>query len=317
MSWQQLLRRGHRAVAGAAAGCRKPRIGEPAARRAWGFYASAAGAGGASLGLVACHSLLRQHGPGLCEGKAEQGSGCEENVDEDDEDFDYRFAKPPVTPADIDLQCSVSVTGGLLSGTRPVADLVTTSTFTLPVERGWPRDVNTPDDVARFMCGVIADRLPRWTAGYCSLDLTGAPQALRGGQGWPSAGSRRPPAALRWRSLPEAAPALLTLRKLDGQEGAAYLLGGLFCAGKPVVIRITCEPIGVRRQRSDGEDEEGLDLRVTTRLEGFPVAGRAWLVGGRWWFKRVRLPLVGRLFDDFHTMLHEQMMLHYVAALVS
>jgi len=267
---------------------------------------------GAGVALGPC---LVAPPPCACDSEGARAAGQGEAADEEeeDEDFDFEFAKPPVTPAAMDLQSSVSVSGGLLAGRRPVADLVTSSTFTLPVERGWPRDTNSAEDVARSMCAVVADRLPRWAADHCELDLHGAPLRQRSGEGWPPAGGEGAPATLRLRRLPAAVPPLLTLRQLDDEDRGAvgYLLGGLLCAGAPVRLRVSCEPTGV----FGGEGEERLDLRVTTSLEGFPIAGRGWLVGGRWWFKRVRLPLVRRLLEGFHGMLHDQMMLHYVAAL--
>ena len=70
--------------------------------------------------------------------------------------------------------------------------------------------------------------------------------------------------------------------------------------------------------RPQVEDGERLDLHLTTALIDFPVAGAAWGwlgCGGRWWFQQVRLPAIRRLFTAYHEMVHEQMMLYYVAAL--
>jgi len=237
--------------------------------------------------------------------------GSESEVGDDDEEFDYHFAQPPTAQVELDLCSSVTVNGGLLSATRPTADLVTSSCFALPVERGWPRDINQPEEVATFMCEVIADRLPRWVADDCRLNLIGAPMRLRSARGWPAVGDAAAPAELRWDFLQAPMPPLITLRRLQADDGNGFLLGGLLCAGRPVVLRISCESLGVRSV--DGE--ERLDLRVITHLEGFPIAGRAWLIGARWWFKRVRLPTVQRVLQVFHIMLHEQMMVHYVAAL--
>jgi hypothetical protein len=57
---------------------------------------------------------------------------------------------------------------------------------------------------------------------------------------------------------------------------------------------------------------------VSTALNGFPVAGAAWGwlgCGGRWWFERFRLPTLRKMLQAYHEMVHEQMMLYYVAAL--
>jgi len=248
----------------------------------------------------------------VCDEKPLGIDGSESEEEDDDDEFDFHFAQPPVAQVELDLDSSVNVKGGLRSASWPTADLVTSSCFALPVERGWPRDVNRPEEVATFMCEVIADRLPRWVADDCRLDLIGAPLRLRSTSGWPVVGDdAATPAELRWSFLPAPLPPLITLRRLQANDGVGFLLGGLLCAGRPVILRIACESRGV----CSVDGEERLDLRVTTSLEGFPIAGRAWFVGARWWFKRVRLPTVKRVLQGFHVMLHEQMMVHYVAAL--
>lgn len=259
------------------------------------------GVGGISLPLLK-----------LC--RCQAGSGPKgESEDDDEDDFEYNFAKPPVTPADINFECDLCCKGGLLSGTRPLANITTSSTFSLPVERGWPRDINRPDEVAESMCAVIADRLPRQVASQFGLVLDGAPLRMRSLEGWPRSDSDGPPATLRWWLLPAPLPPLLTLRKLEDSGGSGYILGGLLCAGRPVLLHFTCKSLGVCR--SGEEEDERLDLRLTTQLTGLPLAGRAWVIGGRWWFKRVRFPTVRGVLEDFHTLLHQEMMFFFVAAL--
>merc|ERR1719181_1276742 len=55
------------------------------------------------------------------EGKQLEGLDCHD-IDAEDDDFEFNPAMPPVVPADFDVQQSVSVTGGLLSGSWPVAE---------------------------------------------------------------------------------------------------------------------------------------------------------------------------------------------------
>lgn len=234
---------------------------------------------------------------------------------DDDEGFEYRFAKPPVTPAAIDWALSVRIFAGK-GGARPTVEVVAASTFSLPVERGWPRDSLSSADVASSMRDVLADRLPRWAATTCQFELDGAPPQLRGMRGWPELSTEAQPASMRCWLLPAPLPPVLTLCRLsEGQGVAGFALGGLACAGAAAAkLEVVCEPICSIHEGG----EERLDLRLTTRLSGMPVAGRAWAMvgcGGHWWFERVRLPLIRSLLEGFHTMVHEQMMVNYVATL--
>lgn len=243
----------------------------------------------------------------LCESGEEttQADTATTNDDEEDEEFDFNFAKPPVAPAPLELRFSVQVKPGV-AGQRPVSDILVQSVFSLPVERGWPRDKLSPAEVAASMSGVLADRLPRFAADYWDLRLTGAPLQLRGGiDHWP-AGDQKP-AELRSDYLPEPFPALVSLRRLAGSETG-------FVLNSATTLTVSCTSLGVRKVDAD----ERLDLELTTRLQDFPVAGWAWgLVGcgGRWWFEKYRLPVLRRLLEAYHQMAHEQMMLFYVAAL--
>ena len=80
-------------------------------------------------------------------------------------EFDFNFAKPPVAPAPLELRFAVQVKPGA-AGQRPMSDILVQSVFSLPVERGWPRDKLSPAEVAESMSGVLADRLPRFAADY-------------------------------------------------------------------------------------------------------------------------------------------------------
>lgn len=221
--------------------------------------------------------------------------------DEDDEDFDFNFAKPPVVSAPIQLKFSVQVKPSE-AGQRPTADIQVHSTLSLPVERGWPRDQLEPKDVASFMAEVLADRLPRFAADFWNLHLVDAPLQLRGYQQW----SSEHPAQLRSTWLPKICPACVMLQRLPSEIG--------FDLGPSGKLTVACEPVGVQTT----EDGERLDLQVSTALNGFPVAGAAWGwlgCGGRWWFERFRLPTLRKMLQAYHEMVHEQMMLYYVAAL--
>lgn len=246
----------------------------------------------------------------LCE-SCEGGRQADTATTDDDEEaeFDFNFAKPPVAPAPLELRFAVQVKPGA-AGQRPMSDILVQSVFSLPVERGWPRDKLSPAEVAESMSGVLADRLPRFAADYSDLRLTGAPLQLRGGiDHWPAAGDQKP-AELRSEYLPEPFPPIVSLRRLAGSEVG-------FSLNSVTTLTVSCTSLGVRNV--DGADaEERLDLELTTRLQDFPVAGWAWgLVGcgGRWWFEKYRLPVLRRLLEAYHQMAHEQMMLFYVAAL--
>ncbi|CAE8711679.1 unnamed protein product, partial [Polarella glacialis] len=199
--------------------------------------------------------------------------------------------------------------------------VVMQSTFSLPVERGWPRDSLLPDEVAVSMRGALADRLPRFAADQFGVELQGAPPQWRGGlAAWPSVDSETPPATFRHWLLPGFAPPLLSLHRLsEVATGDGFSLGGIVCAGaQSAELHVACEALGCFPGAAD--EDERLDIRLTTRLVGFPVAGRAWALvgcGGQWWFETVRLPLLKGMFEDFHRMVHEQMMVYYVAALKS
>ncbi|CAK0894325.1 unnamed protein product [Prorocentrum cordatum] len=125
-------------------------------------------------------------------------------------------------------------------------------------------------------------------------------------------------AQLRPRWLPEPLPPLLTarLRARRAGEPCVFSLGGVLCAGADAAeLRVSCAPAGLCLEPGGAER---LDLRLTTELRGVPAAGRLWgLVGcgGRWWFQKVRLPVVRGALQEFHEMVHEQMTLFYVAAL--
>ena len=222
------------------------------------------------------------------------------------EEFDFNFAKPPVVPAPLQLRFSVQVNPGA-DGHRPTSDIQVTSIFSLPVERGWPRDKLSAEDVADSMKGVLADRLPRFAADYWQLHLTGAPLQLRGGiEHWPIAGTDRAPVKMRSELLPEPFPPLLSFYRLPNPE-TGFVLNNAW------KLTVSCRSLGV-----ECTNDERLDIELTTCLRDFPVAGWAWgLVGcgGRWWFERYRLPVVRRLLEAYHQMVHEQMMLYYVAAL--
>jgi len=239
----------------------------------------------------------------FCNAKAVADSNLPDTDDEDEEDFDFIFAKPPVVSAPLQLKFSVQVKPAE-SGQRPRAEIQVISMFSLPVERGWPRDQLEPKDVASCMAEVLADRLPRFAADFWDLQLVDAPLQLRGYQQW----SVERPATLRSTWLPKICPAFVTLQRLPSEVGF-----DLATAGK---LTVACEPAGLQMT----EDGERLDLQFTTVLASFPVAGVAWGwlgCGGRWWFERVRLPTLRKMFQAYHEMIHEQMMLYYVAALRS
>jgi len=240
---------------------------------------------------------------------------AEDQDDDDEEEFTYQFAKDPVEPAASNSLFSVSLQPAE-GGGRPITEVVASSTFSLPVERGWPRDILSPSDVATSMSEVLADRLPRWVSQHFDLELAGAPMPLRGLQAWPRLGVADTGATLRHWLVPPPLPPLVSLQLSDhGPEGVAFALGGLACAGAcGAKLQVLCEVVGTVHSGA----EERLDLRLTTRLSGIPAAGRAWSFlgcGGRWWFERVRLPFQRRLLEEFHAMAREQMMVHYVAAL--
>jgi len=181
-------------------------------------------------------------------GEASKQASSDDGDDEDDDAFEFRFARPPVVSADFCLATSVNVTGGALSGKRPVAEISTTSTFSLPVERGWPRDTNTPAEVATLMTAIIADRFPRWIAAEYGLALEGAPPQLRGFQGWPLAGADDAVASLMFSWWPQFLPPVLSLQRLEEDQSSlriAFMLGGMLCANLPVVLEFHCEPVGI------------------------------------------------------------------------
>ena len=137
---------------------------------------------------------------------------------------------------------------------------------------------------------------------FCIEPGTGAPLQLRNYQRWPS--DRH----VELRS--SFGYVVVTLRRLSEEKEIGFDLGE---SGK---LTIFCEPIGV----SMLEDGERLDLSLNTNITNFPVAGSAWGwfgCGGRWWFEQFRLPAIQKLFKAYHEMVHEQMMLYYVAALKS
>lgn len=205
------------------------------------------------------------------------------------QDFDFIFAKPPVVSAPLQLKFSVQVKPAE-SGQRPRAEIQVISMFSLPVERGWPRDQLEPKDVASCMAEVLADRLPRFAADFWDLQLVDAPLQLRGYQQW----SVERPATLRSTWLPKICPAFVTLQRLPSEVGF-----DLATAGK---LTVACEPAGLQMT----EDGERLDLQFTTVLASFPVAGVAWGwlgCGGRWWFERVRLPTLRKMFQAYHEMI--------------
>jgi len=279
----------------------------------------AIGLSGGAILLGACPQHI------VCQGAppVQKPDVKEEDDDDDDDEFSFEFAKPPVAPADINLQFSSRIFPGV-EGARPTVEILTASTFSLPVERGWPRDKNSPEDVAASMRDVLADRLPRFAQEFWQLELVGAPPAFRGLRGgWPKVSEGATAAALRWSWLPAPFPPLLTLRLLGSEEGGAvrFELGGLACAGSAsACISISCAPLGVSGApaTAESEGEERLDVRLTTQLSGFPVAGRAWGFvgcGGSWWHESVRLPAIRKVLEGFHSMTAENMMLFYVAAL--
>ena len=173
-------------------------------------------------------------------------SFCDEDKDDDDDDdddFDFNFAKPPVEPAPIRLNCSVQLMPGSEAGSRPTAEVVVESTFSLPVERGWPRDNLLPQDVAISMRDILADRLPRWAADHWNLELQKAPPALRSGiASW---SPELPEAEMRW--LPPPFPALLTLVRRTASGDAkkcwdGFRLRGFLCAGSDTAeLQVACE----------------------------------------------------------------------------
>jgi len=209
-----------------------------------------------------------------------------------------------------------------LSGSGLLAEVEVSSTFSLPVERGWARDVLQPADVAENMRDVLADRLPRWASAHWGLELKRAPLQRRGVEAWPTADSEAAPAAISWRYLPLVD--LVELRLLEGTTAGerVFSLGGWCCAGSDCVRgTVACTALKVVEKKcGDGvdEDEERLDLRLITRITDLPVAGRQWgLLGltGKWWWELVRLPPLKTTLEDFHQMAHEHMMLFYIAAL--
>eukprot|EP00927_Polykrikos_kofoidii_P045888 TRINITY_DN40026_c0_g1_i1.p1 TRINITY_DN40026_c0_g1~~TRINITY_DN40026_c0_g1_i1.p1 ORF type:complete len:345 (-),score=52.54 TRINITY_DN40026_c0_g1_i1:8-1042(-) len=240
--------------------------------------------------------------------------------DDGDDDFDFEFAKPPVTSVDMSWGFSARVSPGI-DGSRPTVDVKASSSFSLPVERGWPRDVLSPEKVASNMRDALADRLPRFVADFWDMELSGSPAMLRGLRGgWPQASNGDPPAVLRWRFLPPPFSPLLTVSQMPDEDGSVlFRLGGFLCGGVTTsTVRVECKVIGLAPDPSAAEGEERLDLRLVTELSEFPVAGRAWVLvgcGGSWWHDRIRLPVIREVFRGFHEMVHEQMMLHYVAAL--
>eukprot|EP00928_Gymnodinium_smaydae_P081938 TRINITY_DN65369_c0_g1_i1.p1 TRINITY_DN65369_c0_g1~~TRINITY_DN65369_c0_g1_i1.p1 ORF type:complete len:337 (+),score=52.78 TRINITY_DN65369_c0_g1_i1:213-1223(+) len=269
-------------------------------------------------GLALAFALVLAPSAPMCRCQDSAASSQAEDEDEDDE-FDFEFAKPMVTSASMDWNFAIKVhPGNTDSGSRPLAEVKASSTFSLPVERGWPRDVLEPEDVALAMRDTLADRIPRWVAEQCDLELTGAPPMLRGLRGgWPSAEKGEPCATLRLHILSLPLPPMLTIRLLREDHGSVrFELGGLMCAGSVAVLRVCCAPVGVSGKAED--EDERLDLRLVTCLTGFPVAGRCWgLVGcgGKWWWESYRLPFIKQLFQGFHEMVHENMMMYYVAAL--
>lgn len=257
----------------------------------------------------------------------EKGKGRrDEDGDEGGEDFDFSFAQPPVASAPINWQFSTRIAAAAIAGARPHAEVIACSTFSLLVERGWPRDTLSPEEVAVAMRDTLADRLPRWAAEKWRLALSGAPPPLRGLRGgWPRAAEGALPATLSWSFLPAPFPPLLTIRQLPQTDDAVqFELGGLACVGSSAAtLCVACEALGTSGSAEPGPGEEvseRLDLKLTTSLSGLPVAGPAWSFlgcGGRWWWESYRLPAIRQLLRSFHDMAHEQMALHYVAALRS
>mmetsp|Transcript_71912 Transcript_71912/g.150246 ORF Transcript_71912/g.150246 Transcript_71912/m.150246 type:complete len:397 (+) Transcript_71912:75-1265(+) len=314
------------------------------------FLAPAIGAGLCLTGLLSSQGLY-------CEtGKPED----DDDDDDDDDEFRFDFAKPPVQSADIGFRISTRLVPGD-GGKRPTAQVTTSSTFSLPVERGWPRDILTTQDVASNMRDIIADRFPRYAAEHWGLELRGAPPQLRGlAGGWPKASDSESKAAtLVAVAFPlSLLPPLLTLKLLDEGKGevspqkqsannddqqnkpkpktgddedveatdteakamrnaVCFKLGGLLCAGsEEVLLKVSCDETEIKK--IDGE--ERLDIRLKMSLSQLPVAGRGWAFvgcGGCWWWERYRLPPLRSLFESFHQMIHDQMMLFYIAGLRS
>lgn len=181
------------------------------------------------------------------------------------QDFDFIFAKPPVVSAPLQLKFSVQVKPAE-SGQRPRAEIQVISMFSLPVERGWPRDQLEPKDVASSMAEVLADRLPRFAADFWDLQLVDAPLQLRGYQQW----SVERPATLRSTWLPKICPAFVTLQRLPSEVGwSGYSWQVDSCMR-------TCWPTNDRRWREVG-------LAIHHRLGEFSSSrscmGLAWL----WW----------------------------------
>lgn len=150
-------------------------------------------------------------------------------------------------------------------------------------------------------------------ASFCLLyhdviSLTGAPLQLRGYKQWPS--DKFIEIRRSWLFWALSQP--LTLRRLPSQIG--------FDLGESGRLNILCDPVGVTGLNIPNDQDERIDLRLTTRLAGFPVSGPMWGwlgCGGRWWFEQFRLPAVRQLLKAYHEMVHEQMMLYYIAALKS
>ena len=92
------------------------------------------------------------------------------------EDFDFHFAKPPVASAPLSLRFTVRLSPQ--EGQRPRAQVLASSSFSLPVERGWPRDHLSKEEVAEAMEEVLLDRLPRFAADFWSLEPLG-PRGIR------------------------------------------------------------------------------------------------------------------------------------------
>eukprot|EP00418_Pyrodinium_bahamense_P078963 CAMPEP_0179054394 /NCGR_PEP_ID=MMETSP0796-20121207/22763_1 /TAXON_ID=73915 /ORGANISM="Pyrodinium bahamense, Strain pbaha01" /LENGTH=371 /DNA_ID=CAMNT_0020751015 /DNA_START=81 /DNA_END=1194 /DNA_ORIENTATION=- len=294
----------------------------------------------------------------------EKGKGRrDEDGDEGGEDFDFSFAQPPVASAPINWQFSTRIAAAAIAGARPHAEVIACSTFSLPVERGWPRDTLSPEEVAVAMRDTLADRLPRWAAEKWRLALLGAPPPLRGLRGgWPRAAEGALPATLSWSFLPAPFPPLLTIRQLPQTDDAVqFELGGLACVGSSAArLCVACEALGTSGSAEPGPGEEvseRLDLKLTTSLSAFLSLARLGLfsvvadVGGgnhtgcqlsdsfceasmtwltsRWHSTTLRRSVVDSLAlegkfalegrcqqgDSTIDMAHEQMALHYVAAL--